>query len=1680
SLSLFVFKFILDLKPGPFNTFYPALKKGITGNNRLDKNWKSQSIFLKIDRKASNRVYHYSGTSNPSKNITSNGSHHHHYSTSNTNCVLQNRNCLIVGGGPCGLRTAIELQFLGANHVVIVEKRDRFSRNNVLHLWPFVISDLKQLAGKKFYGKFCAGSIDHVSIRQLQLMLIKLALIIGCEFIENITFEEICPRNLTTNKSSSRQTSPNGLQPSSCSTSPTTPTCKRKISFCYEKEVIDGNCISSVLEEEESINDGEFKEDANCHENVSHKRQEVEKNEKECKTNEVSENACKQALDDCRCCCHRHRRKSGSESWSCISDNYIGAFAHFSITSSNPLTASSCLDYNALLEKLHTYSFDILVGADGRRNTLADFFPRKEFRGRLAIAITANFINNHTLSEAQIPEISGISFIYNQQLFKALHEETGIDLENICYYKDDTHYFVMTAKKSSLLARGVLFKDYSDTRALLAPTNINRNQLLNYARDAARWTTGYEPLNFALNHYGEADVAMFDFTSMYAAENACRAKRIVRYAPSSCICDKSNHSTGHQPCKKIKSDSTKSSSIEDEGLLLISLVGDSLLEPFWPTGSGCGRGFLSSMDAAWLVRQWVVHRCRTIEDEEQILKVLSERESIYRLLGQTKSENLSQNYPAYTINPITRYPNLTFTLLPHQCKYLLYEDPFPSPEMKRKRNLAFKRLRRATIATTTPFTGEIVNSNDEKKTEETFLKETNSHQSYEESLAAFEENYKGLMSSEDNGSNIMSSSIPSGNKILQQASYDLCLSPSATTMAQLGRSRAKDIETAMRHRRQREQLLRITSEDNQTHTKAQQQYINHMQQQLKSKAAWLMDDNNSKSSVSEEVSSISKGCFNSRVKDLEAKLYAASGLSYSENQKPIEKQVRLPSTKSGSHVMATASTLEQLFDPRNQEKALKEQVRKKMEKEIKFVGKFTPDDWNFKCWEERQRVTPSPKLQSPEPRSKEQKEGFEKHLSYIQKQLSNVDERHKPVRRERKEDKEGQWINLLKEELKDRSVVNEKEVKNNTQESKENINIVKEAQKWKDEKKQTKTCTKCHNPVAPVDKILLNGAILHRSCLKCARCDITLKLSEVRSKTVTDCLSVNNRGKEDAANIEYLCILCCKNKVNNNNNNSAKSNQIVEKTKSLEEKLAPKHVPITPPPVSSNKTAFLTTTSTDNEYETRLKERMKWKEIFLLNNNDVDLRSKEPKSDENRGKDVIDTKNEEKEKDLNTEPKKVLNERIEYENTSISFELYDEDELTKLLNLESDQWDTDDDETEDSSSWDQSDSTDKDFDSDEFDASENVEVVKEVENAVQSANPTEESESVREESDRNSSEIMTDTKETKEEETNDETTSVGNKSTGSIDHEIEDIATPVNAIKEFNTILKRMESNENDKDETETTISSLSGKGSSIFDDINLISVMDGEEDLSTNNPNNKKEIKTSSPSNLAKFSSPKQTYFKVDLPKLSVFNFDNYKSLEENNKPVITSTTSNAKTTTTTTTTYSKIPVLASRVAAEKAATGAGKSSRLPSYSGSFTEKMLQRCRSTPSLSNREGFSRWSTQSSLLSTLSPSSQNKRAGFESKRLSFPPKSQMKDEKSPDTPSISKLPFADCETCTDELKSPKLVTLRTPLQKSATAPKACIEEALEEEERIVRELKTKTENVDDEQLMRKWFKLKNKE
>lgn len=55
----------------------------------------------------------------------------------------------------------------------------------MLHLWPFTIQDLRGLGAKKFYGKFCAGAIDHIS-EYIQLFFVFLEICIKYEHIISV------------------------------------------------------------------------------------------------------------------------------------------------------------------------------------------------------------------------------------------------------------------------------------------------------------------------------------------------------------------------------------------------------------------------------------------------------------------------------------------------------------------------------------------------------------------------------------------------------------------------------------------------------------------------------------------------------------------------------------------------------------------------------------------------------------------------------------------------------------------------------------------------------------------------------------------------------------------------------------------------------------------------------------------------------------------------------------------------------------------------------------------------------------------------------------------------------------------------------------------------------------------------------------------------------------------------------------------------------------------------------------------------------------------------------------------------------------------------------------------------------------------------------------------------------
>lgn len=92
------------------------------------------------------------------------------------------RRVLVAGAGPGGLRAAIEMCLLKCEHVVVLEKRDTFSRVNVMRIHAEDMDELvKGYGARDFYRKISLQERDVIAIRRLQIVLAKIALCLGAE-----------------------------------------------------------------------------------------------------------------------------------------------------------------------------------------------------------------------------------------------------------------------------------------------------------------------------------------------------------------------------------------------------------------------------------------------------------------------------------------------------------------------------------------------------------------------------------------------------------------------------------------------------------------------------------------------------------------------------------------------------------------------------------------------------------------------------------------------------------------------------------------------------------------------------------------------------------------------------------------------------------------------------------------------------------------------------------------------------------------------------------------------------------------------------------------------------------------------------------------------------------------------------------------------------------------------------------------------------------------------------------------------------------------------------------------------------------------------------------------------------------------------------------------------------------
>ena len=257
-------------------------------------------------------------------------------------------------------------------------------------------------------------------------------------------------------------------------------------------------------------------------------------------------------------------------------------------------------------------------------------FSREKTTGfKTAIAVTANF-KKGLKNEKSVEEISGLSAEHQKEYFAALRGKFNIDLENLVYFRDLTNYFVMTVTKDCLLDRGILKKDL-DREDLLDPGNKDEAALKEFVVEAAVRSTEEHSTKLECSAENLVDQSIFIFSELFQSRQACRVME------------------------------------RHDRQLLMGLVGDSLMQPFWPKGLGISRGFLSVLDTAWMVKQFYLEpkdpdkmKGLPVEQKktkDKVLEVIAEREKLYNLQKTVDDKVQEKNKDKWCIDPFTRYPS---------------------------------------------------------------------------------------------------------------------------------------------------------------------------------------------------------------------------------------------------------------------------------------------------------------------------------------------------------------------------------------------------------------------------------------------------------------------------------------------------------------------------------------------------------------------------------------------------------------------------------------------------------------------------------------------------------------------------------------------------------------------------------------------------------------------------------------------------------------------------------------------------------------------------------------------------------------------------------------------------------------------------------------------------------------
>jgi len=178
---------------------------------------------------------------------------------------------------------------------------------------------------------------------------------------------------------------------------------------------------------------------------------------------------------------------------------------------------------------------------------------------------------------------------------------------------------VMTVKRLSLLSLGVCKQEYDTSKEFLKADNLDTDILEKLVRTVATHKKLPETVPFSVTNRGQNDVAIFDFSKRK------QCTELVKFVTFEGTPDR----------------------------LPIFLIGDSLIEPFWPLGTGANRAFLSAMDSAWVLKNYFSPNPLP---EDKLKEKLA---SFFKILVVSLQDDLHKNHSLHGLDPASRYNSRT-------------------------------------------------------------------------------------------------------------------------------------------------------------------------------------------------------------------------------------------------------------------------------------------------------------------------------------------------------------------------------------------------------------------------------------------------------------------------------------------------------------------------------------------------------------------------------------------------------------------------------------------------------------------------------------------------------------------------------------------------------------------------------------------------------------------------------------------------------------------------------------------------------------------------------------------------------------------------------------------------------------------------------------------------------------